>query len=171
MVIFWIIVIVFVIRFVIDTNKNASLLPYANALQKFRIKPTAGLIANNFIDSKHLFIKLNRELPNVLLINEVDVNKVTKLIEETVNTNMRAVYKHRQFDFNRKRPLFNMIIMVTHDKNIIEIGNGYVELLYTPRHVMWADKLAQDIAQHRIEKETKVLTRDICVTGFAGSIN
>src|SRR5690349_14352894 len=116
-------------------------------LSRLRIRRTAGLITNNFIDSKQLFVQLNKELPNVMLLSGIDVNKAIQLIDAKED-NIRTVYKHRQFDFAEQQTVFNMIIIVTGDGCIVEISSiyNYVELLYTADQTLWADALAKELS-------------------------
>src|SRR6059058_5532274 len=74
-------------------------------LSRLRIRKASDLIASNFIDSKQLFVQVNKELPNVTLINGIDVNKATQLIDTKLGK-IKAVYRHRQFDFTEQQVVF-----------------------------------------------------------------
>ncbi len=142
-------------------------------VSRLRIRKAADLITSNFIDSKQLFVQVNKELPNVVLINDIDVNKAIKLIDEKLD-NIRAVYKHRQFDFTEQQIVFSMIIIVTSDGSIVEISSiyNYVELLYTEDQALWADALAKELSALRLNvTDRSSIARNVCVRGFAGREN
>jgi hypothetical protein len=141
-------------------------------VSRLRIRKAVALLANNFIDSKQLFVQLNRELPNVMLINGIDVNKAIILIEAKLD-NIRAVYRHEQFDFADQQIVFNMIIIVTRDGRIVEISSiyNYVELLYTADQAQWADYMAKELSTFRLNVADGAIARNVRITGFAGREN
>jgi hypothetical protein len=166
-------IIVAIVRIIIAVwNGDKNEITIKRRLSKIRIRKAAGLIASNFIDSKQLFVQLNEELPNVTLINEINVNKAIQLIEANLD-NVKAVYKHRQFDFEGQEIVFNMIIIVTGDGNIVEISSiyNYVELLYTAEKALWADCLAKELSAFRLNIADRAIARNVCITGFAGQAN
>lgn len=166
----FIIVVVIVFRLLLAESKNATQ-SAVKALLKLRFRKGADLLGNNFIDSRKLFIKLNRQLPNIMLINGINVNEAVKFLEASLRRNIKTIYRHNQFSFEEQCALFNMIIIVTKDNKVIEIGNGYVELQYAVNSSAWANALAKDLAQFQLEITTKVLSQNVCIRGFAGQLN
>jgi hypothetical protein len=164
-----VIVAVLIVRIIIAACE--SYCTTREGFRRLRISKASGLIANNFIDSKQLFVKLNKELPNVMLINGVDVKSAFSLLLERLGNNVRTVYRHEQFDFSEQQIFFNMVIIVLNDKSIIEVGRGYVELLYTSAKVPWAESLVQELSAFQLSTIGKASTSNVCVTGFAGQIN
>ncbi|TKK66645.1 hypothetical protein FC093_16545 [Ilyomonas limi] len=163
----FVIIAVVIVRVIISACKIAeSNKTVARRFRKLRISSGKSLIANNFVDSKHLFIKLNKQLPNVMLINGIDVSQAVKLLEAKLNSSIKTVYKHKQFDFDEQQIVFNMMIIVTSDNRIIEVGNSYVELLYTAEHALWADYLANELAAFQLCSTATSFSKTVCVRGL-----
>ena len=171
MILFVIIIAAIILDFMVFWNvgKDGRLV---RGLSRLRIRKAAGLFDINFIDSKQLFVQLNKELPNVMFINDIDVDKAIMLMESRLD-NVRAVYRHEQFDFTEQQVAFNMVVIVTRDGCIIEISSiyNYVELLYTIDQTPWANCLAKDLSAFRLNTADSAIARNVCVTGFAGQVN
>ncbi len=135
--------------------------------RKLRITKGTRLIDNNFIDSKQLFVKMNKELPNVMLINGIDMTSAFSLLLERLGNNVRTVYRHEQFDFTEQQVVFNMVIIVLNDKSVIEVGSSYVELLYTSAKMPWAASLVQELSAFQLSTIGKASSGNVCITGFA----
>lgn len=168
----FIIVIVVIVRIITTVREHQGRgKGTIRRLQRLRITKVQGLIANNFIDSKHLFVKLNRQLPSVMLVNGIDVNKAVRFTEANLGNNITTVYKHKQYDFSEQQIIFNMLIIVTNDNRVIEIGSSYVELLYTAEQASWADYMAKELAAFRLNDTEKPVAKAVCIRGFAGYMN
>jgi hypothetical protein len=168
----FVIIAVVIVRVIISVCKSAeNNKTVARRFRKLRISSGTGLIANNFVDSRQLFVKLNKQLPNVMLINGIDVSQAVKLLEAKLDSSIKTVYKHRQFDFNERQIVFNMMIIVTSNNRIIEVGNSYVELLYAAEHASWADCLAKELSAFQLCSTATSFAKTVCVRGFAGQVN
>src|SRR4051812_28102514 len=119
-----IIIVVIIIRIITTIFRNEDFNQFIKRrFTKIRIKNGVDLLANNFIDSRQLFVNLNRELPNVMLINRIDSNEAVNLIEHNMAAGILTIYRHQEFDFTEQRASFNMMIVVLTDGRIIEVGN------------------------------------------------
>lgn len=126
---------------------------------------TNGIFVNSFIDSRALFATRFNKLPNVAVITQVDATQAYALVTERLGNDIADIFQTNMYDHNESRMYFTMTIMVLANKRMIEIGNGYVEILYTSGDYAFATDLVKELAACRIE-ETIEVTRTPII-GFA----
>jgi hypothetical protein len=133
---------------------------------KRKTKYVTGLFVNNFIDSKVLFVARFKEVPSVGVITQVDSCKSYALITERLGHQIVDAHQLNMFDHNEGGCYFTMTIFELADRRMIEIGNGYVEIMYTRPHYEWAMSLLKNLAACKIETE-QAEAKAPTVIGFA----
>ena len=127
------------------------------ARSKNRIRYVNGLFVNNYIDSKVFFVSRFKTLANISFIRDIDATKAYALIMETFAGELLDVYQYSSFDYAENKALFNMTIFVLKDRRMIELGDGYAEVLFTDSHYTWANEVLTGLANCRIAERTRVM--------------
>jgi len=154
-----------IIRILIMILENVSLPAFSFSLFRKRVF-TNGIFVNNFIDSRVLFAQRFNQLPNVAVITQVDATQAYALISEKLDYDVIDVYQTNMFDYDESKLYFTMTIIVLANNRMIEIGNGYVEVLYGSSDYAFAQNITKDLAACRIV-ETVEVTRTPTIIGFA----
>jgi hypothetical protein len=163
---FWLfIVAVVLVRIFLAIVSHVDLTAWNLKFNK-KTRYVAGLFMNNFIDSRVLFVTRFRRLPSVGVITQIDVTQAYAFINEKMSDQIIDVHQANMFDHNEGKTYFNMTILELRNNRMIELGNGYVEVMYTNAHYEWAKVLLEDLAAFKVETgvvEEKAPT----VIGFA----
>lgn len=147
----------------VASQMNASASKYAH---ERRTRYVAGLFTNNFIDSSVLFVTRFKTLPSVSAITQIDVTKAYAFITEKLKDQITCLYQANMFDHNEGKTYFNMSIIELKNKRIIELGTGYVEVIYTNAYYDWVQVLLSELAMFRIETKA-VEEKAPIIVGFA----
>ena len=131
-----------------------------------RINANSGLFNGHFIDAKTLYVLRFNSIPCVTFIGDMDVINAFAYLTKTFDNVISATYYHSYFDHDDKNIFFNNSILVLQEKRIIEIADTYCQILYGSTDYTFASKLANDLAQFRIERN-KVAFSHTHVVGFA----
>ena len=121
---------------------------------KRKTKYVAGLFLNNFIDSRVLFVTRFKKLPSVGVVTQINVTDAYAFIKEAMKNEILAIHQANMFDHDEGKTFFNMTIMELTDARLIELGNGYAEVIYTSAHYEWAEALILNLAAFKIQTET-----------------
>jgi len=132
-----------------------------------RINANPGLFNGHFVDVKTFYVVRFNVIPCLTFIGEMDVTKVFTYMTETFNTVIEAVYQHCYFDHNDKKIFFNNTIFVLQNKRMIELADNYCQVLYRANDFAFANQLANELIQFRIEKNITPAFRHTHVVGFA----
>lgn len=133
---------------------------------KRRTKYVAGLFINNYVDSKVLFISRYKELPSIGVITQIDVTKAYAFLTERFRDEITDIHQATMFDHNEGSLYFNITIFELTNKRIIELGNGYAEVIHTKAHRDWTSALLKDLATCKTEADL-VGEKTPTVIGFA----
>jgi hypothetical protein len=143
-----------------------AILSYVNSSQAKRTKAVPGLFVNNFIDSKVLFLQRFKEVPSVGVVTHIDSTRAYAFLSERLGQQVVNVHQLNMFDHNEQDCYFTMTIFELANKRMIELGNGYAEVLYTRHQYEWAMALLKDLATCKVEIEA-VEVKAPTVVGFA----
>ena len=113
------------------------------------------LFNGHFVEIKAFYAFQFGKIPSVSFIGELDVTKVFAHIDESYKYDVVAVYQHSYFDYNEQKMLFNNTIFVLKNNRMIELGDNYCQVLYTPQQYPWVDALIKELVVFRMVKETK----------------
>lgn len=141
-----------------------AILSYVDSRRKTRYTP--GLFVNNFVDSKALFMTRFKEVASVGVVAQVDSTKVYAFVMDKLGQQIVDVHQFNVFDHNEGDCYFTVTILELANKRMIEIGNGYAEVMYTRHNYGWTMNLLRDLAACKIEAE-QVEVKAPTVVGFA----
>lgn len=161
----YVFIIMIVIRIITIILKNADVIISKFNL-KTRTKFVTGLVGNNFIDTRVLFITRFNKVPSITVVTEIQVSDVYAFIIDKMKTEIVDIHQANMFDHNAGKSYFNMTILELNNKRMIELGNGYVEVLYTKLDFGWATDVVREFASFKVETEI-VETKAPTVIGFA----
>ncbi len=165
MLMMYIILSFILVRIVLIIMENVNLPSFSMRLFRKKVY-TNGIFVNSFIDSRMLFAMRFNKLPNVAVITQVDATQAYALITEKLNTDVVDIFQTNMFDYEESRMSFTMTILVLANSRMIEIGNGYVEVMYASSDYAFAQNLLQELATCRIV-ETVEVVKSPTIIGFA----
>jgi hypothetical protein len=116
------------------------------------IRNAEGLFNGHYVEVKTLYVSVFQTIPCVAFVGEVDTNKTFDWIHARYAAESKGIFQHVYFDYDEGKLLFNNTIFVLSNKRIIEMGGGYCHILHTPKQYTWAQKLAGQIADFRVQK-------------------
>lgn len=161
----YIFIVIIVLRIIAIILKNAEV-----GISKFTLKRktkfVTGLVVNNFIDSKVLFLTRFYKVPSVTVLTQIHVADVYAFITEKMRNEIVDIHQANMFDHNAGKCYFNVTIVELSNTRMIELGNDYVEVLYTNPHFGWATSVVREFASFKIETDM-VETKAPTVIGFA----
>ncbi len=100
------------------------------------------VINGSFIDAKSLFLYLFQVFPSVRFINHFDGEKAFPVIMEKYEKHIENIYTNRCYERKKKKFEFDTTLIVFKDKCIMELDEGYCEILYRENNEEWVDELA-----------------------------
>jgi hypothetical protein len=134
---------------------------------KSQLRTTAGLFINNYVDGKALFVARYGKLPSIGVITHVDATAAFALVNDSLAAEVVDIHQLNMYDHDEARACFSVTILELTGVRMIEIGNGYVELLHTSTHYAWAMQLLQNLAECKIDTEPVEEARAPTIIGFA----
>jgi hypothetical protein len=130
-----------------------------------RIKNVQPLFIGHYIDAKALYVLYFDRISNVCYIGNVEANLAYDYIKEKFRDEIVTVYQHVYFDHDKQDTLFNNTLFVLTGKTVIEVGTGYVHVLYEPGKLSEVKELIKALAEFKVV--TAVPTYQTKVVGFA----
>lgn len=149
----YVIAVFIIIRIIIVVIK-ASNISRRNFSVNRRTRYVGGLFVNNFIDSKVLFMIRFKKVPSVGVITQIDVTAAYAFISEKMSNQLVDIHQSNMFDHNEGRAFFNLTVLELTNMRMIELGNSYVEVVYTRAHYEWAKAMLLDLAAFKIELDS-----------------
>ncbi len=131
-----------------------------------RLKVVNGLFVNNYLDAKVLFVARCACVPSIGVITQIDATQAYAFIKEKLDSEVVHVHQVNVYDHDEGSTFFNVTILELNSNRMVEIGNGYVEVLYTQQHYEWAMSLLKELAICRVEIQEAV-DKTPTVIGFA----
>lgn len=127
-------------------------------LKMFRrnIISVSNLFVNNYIDSKAFYMYKFNEIPCITFINNIDVSKASEYIRAYMSNEIVVVYQYNHYNHEANELQFNLSIFVLSGRRMVEMGNGYVEVLHSSSQYGFATELVRSLAAFRIESEEHV---------------
>lgn len=105
-----------------------------------------------YIDPKGLFVSAFGELPSVVYITEVDVNRAYPHLKKTLQGQIDAMYQHAHYNYDTGKPEFNVTLFVLRNNMLVETGSDYVGIYYGRQGFGAATQLLKQVADFRISK-------------------
>ena len=121
------------------------------------------LFTGHYIDVKSMYVSTFGKIPAISFMGELDMTMVMSYIQEFYANDIRTIYQHCYYDYDAASMLFNNSIFVLSRARMIELADGYIQILYTPRQYAWARELTNNLVPFRIVVKTET-TR---IVGFA----
>lgn len=117
----------------------------------------------HYIDVKSMYVSTFDKIPGISFMGELDITMAMSYIQEFYASDIRVIYQHCYYDYDAATMLFNNTIFVLSRARMIELADGYIQVLYMPRQFAWARELVNGLVPFRIVVKTEV-TR---IVGFA----
>ncbi len=136
-------------------------------LTKRKIKAVAGLFVNNYVDGKMLFVSKFGEVASLGVITQIDATAAYALLKDKLGADIVDVHQVNMYDYDEAKNYFTITILELTAKRMIEIGNGYVEVLYTSKHYDWAMQLLDELAVCKAEVQVVEEEKAPTIIGFA----
>ena len=126
-------------------------------LFKRRIHDFMSLFYGHFVEVKALYALQFDAVSCVSYIGELDTSKAFAFINENLRAEIVTTYQHSYFDHKEQRMFLNNTIFVLANKRMIELGNNYCQVLYTPKQYTWANNLVESLSQFRMVNHEPVI--------------
>ena len=117
----------------------------------------------HYIDVKSMYVSIFDKIPGISFMGELDMTMAMSYIQECYANDIRNIYQHCYYDYDAATMLFNNTIFVLSRARMIELADGYIQILYTPRQYAWARELVNGLVPFRMVVKTEA-TR---IVGFA----
>ena len=117
----------------------------------------------HYIDVISMYVSTFGKIPAISFMGELDMTMAMSYIQEFYANDIRTIYQHCYYDYDAETMLFNNTIFVLSRARMIELADGYIQILYTPRQFAWARELVNGLVPFRIVVKTEA-TR---IVGFA----
>lgn len=110
----------------------------------------AALYPNHFIEPKVFYTMKFGSVPSIAFIGELDTGKALAFLKKHFAKEMKHVYEHAYFDHAKGEMLFNHVILVLGGFRIIEVGNDYVQVLYSLNRYDETNALIKRLAEFKL---------------------
>lgn len=115
-----------------------------------RMTELTALFNGHFIEVKTMYALKFDAVSCVSFIGDIDTSKAFAFINETLRTDIVSTYQHSYFDHSEQRMFFNNTIFILNNKRIIELGNNFCQVLYTPQQYNWANAIIIELSQYKV---------------------
>jgi len=124
----------------------AQLWPWASVAlkkikQNLRLKKPAVIFENNYIEVKAFYIQEYKTVPCISFINNLETAKVFDYVNRGSAGKVLAVYQRNFYSWQRKQQEFSYTVFKLQHKVLIEVGDGYAEILFANNNYAYANEL------------------------------
>lgn len=131
------------------------------------MKISADIFSGHFVNVKAFYAFEFNIVPCITFIGEIDITQAFVFIKESCKADITSTYQHAYFNHNDKKVYFNNTIIVLTSNRMIEIADNFCQLLHTTNQYSWAEKLVNDLAQFKIERNVAPAFTRTHIIGFA----
>jgi hypothetical protein len=129
-----------------------------------KIKLTDPLFNGYFIEVKALYILQFDKVPSICFLGNVDTEKSFAYITKKFYAEIVTIYQHSYFDHEKQESLLNYAVFVMTQNRMIELSNGFVQVLYQPQKLAEVQQLIKVLAEFKMAPTSAFQTQ---VVGFA----
>jgi len=122
-----------------------------------KITKLIALFNGHFIEVKALYALQFDAVSCVSFIGEIDTSKAFAFINETLGPDVVSTYQHSYFDHSEQKMFFNNTIFILTNKRMIELGNNFCQVLYTPQQYTWANGLITEVSKYKVVNSEPVM--------------
>jgi hypothetical protein len=127
---------------------------YREIRHKISRRKSAPIFEMDYIEVKSFYVKEYKITPCISFINNLDTAKAYEYINSGLAGKVLAIYQRNYYSWQNKQQEFNVTIFKLENKVLIELGNGYVEILFTNTNYHYANAVIQVLAGFKApEKE------------------
>lgn len=121
------------------------------------------LFGGSYIDARVLYTQLFREVPSISYMSNVDINKAFAYIQNGYAGRVMRIYQRNAYNWNDEQLEFDVTIFRLAGKTLIEVGNGYVNILYHRNNFSLCKGLVKVIKEYKAparerEQEINIIT-------------
>jgi hypothetical protein len=114
----------------------------------------APIFDTNYIEVKSFYIKEYKITPCISFINNLDTTKAYEYINSGLAGKVLAIYQRNYYSWQNKQQEFSVTIFKLENKVLIELSDGYAEVLFSNTNYNYANELMQVLAGFKApEKE------------------
>src|SRR5258705_1512946 len=121
------------------------------------------LFLGHYVDPKVFYTLYFNRVPSVSFIGEMDTGKAFDFIQSTYRNQVTGIYQHNYFDHDKRQFFFNNTLFVLKNKQLIELGNNYCQVLHTKDQFDWGQTMIKELSVFHLTDDTNK------VIGFARS--
>ncbi len=110
-----------------------------------------------------MYVSTFGKIPAISYMCELDMTMAMSFIQEFHVNDIKTIYQHCYYDYDAATMLFNNTIFVLSRARMIELADGYIQILHRPRQFAWAREMVNGLVPCRIVVKTEA-TR---IVGFA----
>lgn len=121
-----------------------------------------------YTEARILYNEQYGDVPGIVYINELDSTLAFGYIQSYYAADIMRIYQYSQYDHADGEVRFSISIIVLRGQRMVEIGNGYAEVLYGNGDYAFAAALIKELAAFRIS-EAMAITAPLApatITGF-----
>lgn len=114
---------------------------------KMQFRNNAQLFDNSYVDGKAFYLREFKKVPSLCGIGNLDTTKVLRYIEEGNAGVVTGVYQRNWYNWQEKQLQFSRTIFKLQNRTIIQLGDGYADILFDSYHHAYATKLVEAFKQ------------------------
>ena len=118
-------------------------------------KKPISFFEHEYLESKGFYAYLFNKVPVVSYMNDVDPGQAFAYIRETMQANIVNTYQYLSYSRENARQEFSKTFFEMKNDMLIELGNGYAEILYTPKLYDEAQKLVTALSAMRMPEKKR----------------
>lgn len=119
-----------------------------------RVPQCGPLFNGEFIDARVLFLHLNRVVPSIMLVTDIDASKAFAFVRDNMGASVISTRQFNRFNHEEGSSQFICTVFVLGNRRIIYLGMNYVEILHAPGDFDWAGRTAVAFAEFRVVMES-----------------
>ncbi|MEI9806737.1 MAG: hypothetical protein WDO16_02010 [Bacteroidota bacterium] len=85
---------------------------------------------DSFLDAKMLYLYSFNQLPSINYIGQIDGEKTFTLVKEKFAGNIKSIHQTKWYKKRKKRFEFDKTIIILDNNCVLELDNGYCEILH-----------------------------------------
>ena len=133
-----------------------------------KVLNTNGLFSRGYIDSRMLYMHEFGELPSSMFMNSIEGEKAFEELKLELMKNIKGVYGHEYYKKAKKRFQFDRTVIVLHNRCVIELDEGYCEILHDGKQEALVNQITGILKKYRERNKRQPLEINLIVRNSSG---
>ncbi len=113
------------------------------------------IFQNSFLDCKAYYMYTYQKVPCITWIDQVNSERVLKHIKAEYADAITGIFQNSKYNRKKKKSLYFTTIILLKDDCLVELGDGYCEVLHTEKDYRMAETLMKEVSKFKRREKKK----------------